>query len=166
MAAIIMAWSKVSIKIGKTGVNDAMGTTLTSIGTIKDRSSNLESSDGDELRALATGGETVARERLEGGFLLTTRVIEPTNELLTLLELGTTGTGEFQVKTHIPAGDWSVEVTPKNVGAEGIKAPKTNITFKPGWSEEEGNYADLEFEILKGQAGYWYSKFVTTAPAG
>ena len=25
--------------------------------------------------------------------------------------------------------------------------------------EEEGNYADIEFEIIKGAAGYWYSKF-------
>ena len=33
----------------------------------------------------------------------------------------------------------------------------------PGWSEEEGNYADIEFEIIKGAAGYWYSKFTKKA---
>jgi hypothetical protein len=33
------------------------------------------------------------------------------------------------------------------------------VTAKPGWSEEDGNYIDLDFDILKGAAGYWYSRF-------
>lgn len=163
---IIMAWSECSIKIGKTGTGDAMATSLSSIGTIKDKSSFLEPSDGEELRAKSTGGKTVALEQLEGGFLLRTRVIEPTDTLLTTLELGETDAAGLKVKTHVVSGDWSVQVEPKNVGAMGIKAPKTNITYKPGWSEEEGNYADVEFEILYGAAGYWYQRFTKAAPSG
>lgn len=162
MANVTMAWSKCQIDIGKTATDDAMATDLKSVGVIKDKSSTLESTDGDELRAVATGGETVARERLEGGFILRTRIIEPTEELLTTLGIGEADaleTTNFNIDTHIPSGYWSVKVTPKNVGAKGINAPKTNIAFKPGWSEEEGNYADLEFEILKGSAGYWYQLF-------
>ena len=45
----IMAWSKCTFEIGKTGDNDAMAAELTSIGTIKDKSSSLEPSDGDAL---------------------------------------------------------------------------------------------------------------------
>lgn len=160
----IMAWSKCTFEIGKTGDSDAMATELTNIGTIKDKSSSLETSEGDALEMKATGGETVAKEVLEGSFKATTRVIEPTDELLSLLGITTDGTeGEKQVKTHIVEGDWSLKITPKNVGAKGIKAPKCSITFKPGWSEEEGNFADIDFEILKGDAGYWYSRFVKTA---
>ena len=156
----IMAWSKCLIEIGKTGSNDAMATDLTSIGTIKDKSSSLESSEGEALEMKATGGETVAKESLEGGFTATTRVIEPTAELETLLGISKSGTdGETQVTTHVVDGDWSLKITPKNVGAKGIKAPKCSITYKPGWNEEEGNYADITFEILKGDAGYWYSRF-------
>ena len=77
----IMAWSKCTFEIGKTGDNDAMATELTNIGTIKDKSSSLEPSDGDALEMKATGGETVAKEVLEGGFKAITRVIEPTEEL-------------------------------------------------------------------------------------
>lgn len=166
---IIMAWSKCKFEIGKTPDDDSMATTLTDIGKIKDKSSTLEPSDGESLEMKATGGETVAKETQEGGFKATTRVIEPTNELLTLLGLGEEVTtegddkGDFNVKTHIVDGDWSLKITPKNVGAKGIKAPKTNITYKPGWSEEDGNYADLDFEIIKGDAGYWYSKFTKKA---
>lgn len=168
---IIMAWSKCKFEIGKTNDDDTMSTNLTDIGKIKDKSSTLEPSDGESLEMKATGGETVAKETQEGGFKATTRVIEPTNELLTLLGLGEEFTtegddkGDFNVKTHIVDGDWSLRITPKNVGAKGIKAPKTNITYKPGWSEEDGNYADLDFEIIKGDAGYWYSKFTKKASA-
>lgn len=164
----IMAWSKCEFAIGKTGENDAMceDTSLKSIGTIKDKSSSLEPSDGDGLEMKATGGETVAKETLEGGFTATTRVIEPTDELLTMLGLGETASSEFKVKTHIVDGDWSLRITPKNVGARGIKAPKCSITYKPGWSEEDGNYADIDFEILKGAADYWYSVFTKAAASG
>ncbi len=165
MAKKIMAWSKCDFSIGKTGENDAMcaDASLQSIGTIKDKSSSLEPSDGDALEMKATGGETVAKEVLEGGFKATTRVIEPDDTLLTLLGLGTAASGDFNVKTHIVEGDWSLKITPKNVGAKGIKAPKCSITYKPGWSEEDGNYADIDFEILKGDGGYWYSIFKKAA---
>lgn len=158
---IIMAWSKCKFEIGKTKDDDTMATELTDIGTIKDKSSTLEPSDGESLEMKATGGETVAKETQEGGYKATTRVIEPTAELLTTLGLGAAATegGDFKVNTHIVDGDWSLQITPKNTGARGIKAPKTNITYKPGWGEEDGNYADIDFDILKGDAGYWYSIF-------
>lgn len=165
MAKKIMAWSKCKVEIGKTGENDAMATSLSDIGTIKDKSGELNPSDGDSLEMKATGGEMVAKETTEGGYTLTIRVIEPDTTLLTTLGLGETATGgtDFNVTTHIVDGDWSVKLTPKNVGAKGLKAPKTNITYKPGWSEEDGNYADIDFEILKGDAGYWYSIFIKGA---
>lgn len=158
---VIAAWSECSITIGKTPETETMATDLTDIGVIKDKSSTLEASDGDTLELKATGGKTVAKETQEGGYKLSTRVIEPTNELLTLLGLGSVaGSDDFDVKTHIVEGDWSVKVTPKNIGAIGIKAPKTNITYKPGWSEEEGNYADIEFEILVSTVtGKWYTRY-------
>lgn len=160
----IMAWSKCTFEIGKTGDNDAMATELTNIGTIKDKSSSLEPSDGDTLEMKASGGETVAKEVLEGGFKAITRVIEPTEELETTLGISKTGAdGDTQITTHVVEGDWSLKITPKNVGAKGIKAPKCSITYKPGWSEEDGNFADIEFEILKGDAGYWYSRFTKAA---
>ena len=164
MAKKTMAWSKCLIEIGKTGDQDVMATELTSIGTIKDKSSTLEASEGEALEAKATGGELVAKEVAEGGYQLKTRVIEPDDELLTTLGLGEASQdGDFNIKTHVVEGDFSVKVTPKNVGAKGINAPKCSITYAPGWSEEEGNYADLTFDILKGEGDYWYSRFTKTA---
>ena len=162
-----MAWSECSVKIGKTGANDAMAQALTDIGTIKDKSGVLEPSDGDVLEAKSTGGHTVAKETQEGGFTLTVRVIEPTSSLLTLLGIASAeADGVQNINTHLVNDHWSVELTPKNVGAKGIRAPKTEISYKPGWSEEEGNYADISFEILLGSAGYWYSRFTKAAAGG
>jgi hypothetical protein len=165
MKKITMAWSECDIAIGVTGDNDTMATTLTSVGVIKDKSSTLEPSDGDVLEAKATGGKTVAKETMEGGYTLNTRVIEPSDELYTMLGIGevdSEDTSTLNVKTHVVSDPYSVKLTPKNVGAKGISAPKTNITVKPGWSEEEGNYVDLEFDILKGAQDYWYKRFTKT----
>lgn len=161
-----MAWSKCIGRIGKTKSDGTMATDLTSVGTIKDKSASLTPSDGDKLEAKESGGGTVAKEQLEGSFMATMRIIEPDDALLTLLGLGETSTeGDFMVKTHVVEGDWTLEIEPKNVGAKGIRAPKCSITYKPGWSEEEGNYADLDFEILKGEANYWYNRFTKKAAA-
>lgn len=167
MAKKIMAWSKCDIDIAPTAANDEMAADgdLTSVGTIKDKSSSLEPSDGEVLEAKATGGETVAKETQEGNFLLKTRVIEPADELYVVLGIGKMQGDELVVSTHVVEGDFSVRLTPKNVGARGLKAPKTSIAFKPGWSEEEGHYVDLEFEILKGEAGHWYKLFKKQAQA-
>lgn len=163
---IIMAWSECTIEIAPTNSDDTFATeALTNIGTIKDKSSTLEPSDGEVLEAKATGGKTVAKEVQEGGYLLKTRVIEPTDTLLTKLGIATIDGEKVKVTTHLVPGDWSVKVTPKNVGARGLEAPKTTISYKPGWSEEEGNYADIEFEILNGAAGYWYAHFKKAAAA-
>lgn len=170
----IMAWSKCNFRIAKTPADDSMPASdaLKGIGTIKDKSSSLEPSDGDVLEAKATGGSTVAKETQEGGYTLKTRVIEPDDELLETLGLGELDpeSEEFKVKTHVVEGEFAVEVEPKNYGAKGIRAPKTNVSYKPGWSEEEGNYADLEFEILKTDKeneadNYWYSKYTKKKPA-
>ena len=159
----IMAWSKCTIECATS--TGAMASSLTSIGTVKDRSAVLESEDGDELRAVATGGELVAYERLEGAFTLTCRVIEPeTTFYSTLFGLGTVSSDDVSVTTHVPTAYYSVKVTPKNIGAYGIEARYTNVSIKPGWSEEEGNYVDVTFAILHGSANYWYKRFKVPTP--
>ena len=158
---VIMAWSRCKIEIGTMPEAETMATSLSEIGVIKDKSTTLTPEDGDVLDAKQTGGILVAREQQDGAYTLATRVIEPTAELLTTLGIGKAGSeataNETLVTTHIVDKYFSVKLTPKNSGAKGIKAPKCSVAFKPGYSEEEGNYADIEFSILNGDAGYWYS---------
>ena len=52
---IIMSWSKCKIEVGKTGDNDAMASSLVSIGTINDKSTTLGTEDGEKLTVTATG---------------------------------------------------------------------------------------------------------------
>jgi len=163
MAKKIMAWSQCSITIGETGALDAMALVLAPIGDIKNKSTILTPSDGETLKSELTGGILGAMEETEGGYSLTTRVVEPEDALYVTLGLGTITAEELGVNTHVVEGEYSLKVSPKNVGAKGIKAAKTHVTFKPGWSEEEGNFADVTFQILKPSTGVWYSHFKKAA---
>ena len=158
---IIMSWSKCKIEVGKTGENDAMATTLQSIGTINDKSTTLATADGETLEAKATGGITVAMEEGEPVVTITTRVKEmdfDKESMFTGAVAGESG-DELTVKTNVIADDFSVKLTPKNIGAIGIKARRTHVTFRPGSSEDEGNYVDLTFTILACADGELYKKF-------
>lgn len=162
---IIMSWSKCKIEIGKTGDSDEMATSLSSIGTIKDKSTALSTEDGEVLEARATGGVVVATEEGEHVYTVTTRVMEMDFET----EAGLTGATldaekkELTVKTNIVSGDYSMKLTPKNMGSIGIKAPKCHVSFKPGSSEEEGSFVDVTFKILATADGVLYKKFKVAA---
>ena len=157
-----MSWSKCKIEIGKTGAEDAMATSLANIGVINDKSTTLSTEDGEVLEAKATGGITVAMEEGEHSYIITTRVKEMDFTTEASLISGTVGGSsgdELTVKSNIIADEYSVKLTPKNIGAIGIKARKTHVTFKPGSSEEEGNFVDLTFRILACADGELYKKF-------
>ena len=158
---VIMSWSEVLVLFGETGTEDAMATTLYTLGIINDKSTSLTYTEGDTLTAKATGGKTIAEEYSEGTVEVTTRVKEmdfPTENLLTGAVIETTD-GELVVKTHVVEKEMSLKVVPKNVGAIGIKARRCKVKFVPGYSEEEGNFVDVTFKILECEDGELYRKF-------
>ena len=73
------------------------------------------------------------------------------------------GGDELTVKTNVVPDDFSIKLTPKNIGAVGIKARRTHVSFRPGSSEEEGQYVDLTFKILQCEDGELYKKFKVKA---
>lgn len=158
-----MSWSKCKIEIGKTGDNDAMASSLTDIGTINDKSTTLATEDGETLTATATGGVVVAEEESEPTMTITTRVKEPSFALETLLTGNAVSSDELVVKTNVVSDDFSVKLTPKNIGAIGIKARRTHVTWRPGSSEEEGHYVDITFKILACADGELIKKFRVSA---
>lgn len=162
---IIMSWSKCKVEVGKTGESDAMASDLKSVGTINDKSTTLATEDGETLTATATGGIVVAEEEGEPVVTITTRVKEmdfDTEKMFTGAEVNT-ASDELTVKTNVVSEDFSVKVTPKNIGATGIKARRTHVSFRPGSSEEEGQYVDLTFKILACEDGELYKKFKVKA---
>lgn len=162
---IIMSWSKCKIEVGKTGDNDAMASSLVSIGTINDKSTTLGTEDGEKLTATATGGVVVAEEEGEPVVTITTRVKEmdfDTENMFTGA-VKSQGGDELTVKTNVVPDDFSIKLTPKNIGAVGIKARRTHVSFRPGSSEEEGQFVDLTFKILQCEDGELYKKFKVKA---
>lgn len=159
MSKIIMSWSKCKIEVGKTGAEDAMAAELTDIGVINDKSTTMSAEDGDTLTATATGGVVVAEEEGEPVITITTRVKEMSFAVETLFTGAVASNDELTVKTNIVPDDFSMKLTPKNIGAVGIKARRTHVSFRPGSSEEEGQYVDLTFKILACEDGELYKKF-------
>lgn len=164
---VIMSWSKCKIEVGKTGADEAMAEELFNIGTIKDKTTTMTTEDGDTLQAVATGGVVVAEEEGEPQVSITTRIMEmdfdTENKLTGAVKSGTTGSEELTVKTNVIPDDFSMKLTPKNIGATGIKARRTHISFRPGSSEEEGHYVDVTFKILACEDGELYKKFKVAA---
>ena len=156
---IIMSWSKCKIEVGKTGEDEAMAVSLTNIGIINDKSTTLATEDGDKLTATATGGIVVAEEEGEPVVTITTRVKEMDFDTEKIFTGATVSEEELVVKTNVVSDDFSVKLTPKNIGAIGIKARRTHVSFRPGSSEEEGSYVDLTFKILACSDGELYKKF-------
>lgn len=156
---IIMSWSKCKIEVGKTGEDEAMAVSLTNIGIINDKSTTLATEDGEKLTATATGGIVVAEEDGEPVVTITTRVKEMDFDTEKIFTGATVSEDELVVKTNVVSDDFSVKLTPKNIGAIGIKARRTHVSFRPGSSEEEGSYVDLTFKILACSDGELYKKF-------
>lgn len=158
---IIMSWSECRVEVGYTGEGDAMATELVSVGTINDKSTTLATADGETLEAKASGGKTVAREEGEPVVTITTRVKEmdfDTEGFFTGATKSADGS-ELDVTTNVVQHECSVKVTPKNIGAIGVKAPRCSVTFRPGSSEDEGHYVDLTFTVLETESGTYYKKF-------
>lgn len=157
-----MSWSKCKIEIGKLAEDsDAMATNLTDVGTINDKSTTLATEDGETLTATATGGVVVAEEEGEPTVTVTTRIKEmdfDIESLFTGAEIST-DKNSLKVSTNVVSGEFSMKLTPKNIGATGIKARRTHVSFRPGSSEEEGHYVDLTFKILACDDGELYTKF-------
>lgn len=155
-----MSWSEVIVEAGETGANDEMSTQLFSVGTINDKSTSLTSSDGDSLTAKATGGVTVAEEEGEPTIEVTTRVKEMDFDTEHLFTGATENAdGELVVMSNNVPKEMSLKVTPKNIGAKGLKARRCHVKFRPGSSEEEGSYVDLTFKILPCEDGELYRYF-------
>lgn len=162
---IIMSWSKCKIEVGKTGAADAMATELFELGHIKDKTTTLATEDGAKLTATATGGVVVAEEEGEPQVTITTRIMEMPFDIESKLTGAVLdeNSEELTVKTNIVPEDYSVKVTPKNIGATGVKVRRAHISFRPGSSEEEGQYVDVTLKILACEDGELYKKFKVKA---
>jgi len=103
----------------------------------------------------------VAEEEGEPVVTLTTRVKEmdfDKEKMFNGAEVSEDG-DELTVKTNVVSDDFSVKLTPKNIGAIGIKIRRSHVSFRPGSSEEEGSYVDLTFKVLACSDGELYKKF-------
>lgn len=159
---LIMAWSKCKVQLAPMPDDESMAddSAFFDIGIIRQNTTSLTSSEGDSLQAIETGGAIVAEEKQEGEFSLSTEVIEPSNALYQNLGIGVIDGDDVKVSTHIVPGNYCMKLSPKNLGAMGISAPKVSVSVSPAFGDDTGNALTLTMSVLNGAAGYWYKKFM------
>ena len=159
---IIMAWSKCKIDLAPMPEDESMAedSAMFNVGIIRANTTSLSTEEGDALQAIETGGAIVAEEKQEGSFELTTEIIEPTDDLYVNLGIAHMSGEDLLVDTHIVPGNYSLKLTPKNLGAKGIKIPKCSISVAPAFGDDTGHALTITASVLQGEAGYWYSKFL------
>ena len=160
---LVMAWLKCAVDLAPMPEDETMepdGGAWFSVGIIRNNTTQLTAEEGSALQAVESGGAVVAEERQEGGFSLSTEVIEPDDALYANLGLGDVAEEELEVKTHVAAGNYCMRLRPKSPGAKGVKAPKCSVSVSPAFGDDTGHALTLSIGILKGDAGYWYKKFL------
>lgn len=161
---VIMAWSKCKMELAPMPENETMAddSAFFDVGYIRTNTTSLSSNEGDALQAIETGGAIIAEEKQEGDFALATEVIEPSANLYKNLGIGVMDKNgdDINVTTHIVPGNYCMRLTPKNLGAMGISAPKCSVSVSPAFGDDTGNALKLNVSILQGTAGYWYKKFL------
>lgn len=160
---VIMAWKKCKVELAPMPDDETFAddSEFFDVGYIKEKTTNLTSNEGDALQAKESGGGIIAEEKQEGDFALNTTVIEPSDNLYVNLGVGSISDDgdELDVNTHIVPGEYCARLTPENLGAKGIKAPKCTVSLTPAFGDDTGHEMSLAISILKGSAGYWYKKF-------
>lgn len=133
------------------------GATIQETAAVQAGYHDAESGDAGALKVVASGAST-------GEINLASVVpYRGSKELAAndyvVLKTAAEATSELTVKTNVVADDYSVKVTPKNIGAVGIKIRRTHVSFRPGYSEEEGHFVDLTFKVMVCEDGELYKKF-------
>ena len=108
---IVMSWSKCKVEVAETPDDEAMPSSLTSVGTINDKSTTLATEDGETLTATASGGVVVAEEEGEPTVTITTRVKEmdfDKEKMFTGAEISSDG-DELTVKSNVVGKDFAVK---------------------------------------------------------
>lgn len=164
--AVIMSWGQCDVQTGATAANDNLSTNLASIGTVKEKSVAIEQDDGEKLQAYATGHILVAQEEQDGDIRATVRVIEPDLSFLGELfdaDFTDVGSESLKVRSMLVSGNYSLQITPKNIGAKGMRIRKSNVKVRFGITEDEGFYADFTFTIVACEDGELYELFEKAA---
>lgn len=167
---IIAIWQECDIQIAESETAEtwpAGDNVFSSVGVIKEKSTTLEATEGETLELKSTGGHTVDIVETEGGLQLKTTTIEPTTlyKTLGLTDTELTDSVEQGIKTHVVDKRFAVKLTPKRIGGIGYKFPVTQVSVKPGGSEEEGGSAEITFNVIKpaDESVAWYTRFKKAA---
>lgn len=149
------AWGNLTIKIGTPGANNAMSTSLSAIGTVKEDSFSVETEDGKKLQWFSTGHNLVDELQTQPTLILKMQVKNLNKSALTKFwdveEDGTTG--KLKVNAMMTTDKFSVSIQSEVVGSETLEIPYCSVSMKPVYSEDSGWEQEVQFTVLSPGSG-------------
>lgn len=146
----VTAWGKCGITMGPTGASDAIATTLTDIGYVKEDTAKLTVNKGDVKEIYGEGHELLDSKELNGYWVLTATLTKMSlsqmaklygrsiDDATGVLKLGKTTVTE--VRSYV--------VTPELSGAIMAQMPKCKTFITPVLQTAEGWTVDIEVRTL------------------
>lgn len=163
------AWGKIEMEIGTPAANGGMSESLESIGLLKEDTLSIEAADGTVLELYTSGHEL--RDELKGEPTITVKatIIEMPEavraKIWEIESVDTAGNPKYRVKSLVSNRKWSTRFASQVVGSETFEAPYCSMSMKPVFSEKEGWSAEVEFKLLRGQAGYLFDFGIVPEPS-
>lgn len=149
----VCGWGKPNVKSGKTGANDALSTTLTDVGKIKEDATTLEVVKGTVMELFGEGHELVDKMELEGSWLLKFTIIKASLSKIAELYGLTLTNGKLPMGTTVINEDRSYVVEPLKAGAVCAEIPKAYTSLTPKFSTKEGWTIEVEVSSLQPATG-------------
>lgn len=147
------AWGEIVLSTGTPGASDAMSTSLTPLGYIKEDSLAIETEDGEVMQLFGTGHVLIDEQGGEPSVRIKATLIGANKTFWDMAESPNTG----RVESFVTSAFYSVRFASKVVGSDTFEAPKCKIAAKPLFSEKEGWTVELTITVLKGTAGYFWN---------
>lgn len=142
------AWDGMILKIGVPALNNAMSTSLATIGHIKEMT--METEEGEKKEWKDINGKVIDELTQEGKLkwkVTLKNLNKSALEKVWNIEEDTSN-GSLKVKAMSTNKKYSLQIASSVQNAEMFSAPYCSVTAKPTYSKEDGYMLDIEFTIL------------------
>ena len=153
-------WGKPFVKVGKTGPNGEMATSLEQFGEIDENTTTFRQEDGSTESKKNEQGDTIKVKTTKGDFVVEYDVLVLDLEMLKDTFGGELDTNGLTLDTDGPvqlSDPYSIEI----FGDEGIglRAPKSDVTVRPEYTADGGLVLHIKHTIIKPETGKMYQWF-------
>lgn len=150
------AWGETEVLIGATGEKGAEGTALVKLGHVKEGSISISQEEGTKKEWKATGGVVIDSYIAPGKLTVSFTVKNLNEEVLERFFEVKSANNKLTIASLSNDKEYTIKIDHKGAGVEVLTFPRTKISAKLLFSEEDGYGLELMVDVLKSEAGGGY----------